>query len=105
MDGFKVVAGDIRAAAREMEAAATGVSAANPGHAVAPVATALLGSESAAAAATLATTWAARFKDWHDDTHAESEKMTRAADNYDASDYAADQKLRLLMRRTGETVS
>lgn len=105
MDGFKVVAGEIRAAARQMEAAATGVSGADPGHAVAPVAPALTGSQSAQAATKLATTWTSRFKDWHDDAHTESQKMTRAADNYDASDYAADQKLRLLMRRTGETVS
>ncbi|GAB3654511.1 hypothetical protein GCM10027596_06420 [Nocardioides korecus] len=105
MDGFKVVAGDIRASAREMEAAATGVSGANPGHDVADVATALPGGQSAGAATALVTKWTARFRGWHDDAHSQAERLTTAAANYDASDFAADQQLRLLLRRTGETIS
>lgn len=105
MDGFKVVAGDIRAAAREMEAAATAVAAANPGHDVADVATALPGGQSASAASALVAKWTDRFKGWHDDAHSQGERLTRAAANYDASDYAADQRMRLLMRRTGERIS
>ena len=102
MDGYKVVAADIRSAAGEMESAASGVSGADPGRDVADVASALPGSASAQAAAKLVTEWTTRFTTWHDDAVDYSDRLKKNAANYDESDYRADTQLRLLMRRTGE---
>ncbi len=104
MSGFQVVAGQIRAAASQMQAAADQVEDASPGGDVAAIATALPGSRSAASTAALADAWRARFRGWHDDAAAQSRRLQASADSYDASDLEADQRLRILMRHTGETL-
>ena len=103
MSGFEVVAGDIRSAAQQSEAAASGVKRADPSAEVGTLGSALPGSQSAAAAGRLATAWQKRFKGWHDDAEAQGTRMRSSAASYDASDYRADQQLRLMMHRTGET--
>lgn len=103
MSGFEVVVGDIRSAAQQSEAAASGVKGADPSSDVGTLGSALPGSQSAAAAGKLSTAWQKRFKKWHDDAEAQGTRMRSSAATYDASDYRADQQLRLMMHRTGET--
>jgi len=101
--GFEVVAGQIRSAARQMRAAAQGVRGADPSGEVGDVATALPGSQSSGPARRLANAWEERFRAWHDDGVSQADRMGDSADSYDASDYTADQRLRILMHRTGQT--
>ncbi len=101
MAGFETVAADIRAAARAMTTTANEVGALHPERAVDKIATALPGSQSAGAATALAAAWARRFGGWHDDAGAQAEKMHHSAEDYDASDYQADARLRILMHHTG----
>jgi hypothetical protein len=94
--GFEVVAADIRDAARQLKAAADGVRGADPSDDLGPVASALRGSRSAAAATTLESAWQQRFRDWSDDAEAESTAMVASADTYDASDHRAGLRARRL---------
>lgn len=103
MTGFEAVAADIRAAAGQMRSAARGVTGADPSSEVGAVASALPGSESAKAAGGLTRAWEDRFRSWHDDATGHADRLDASADGYDASDYAADQRLRVLMHRTGQT--
>lgn len=103
--GFEVVAGQIRSAAGQMRSAAQGVKGADPSGDVGDVGAALPGSQSADAAGKLANAWEERFRSWHDDAVTQSDKLSDSAAAYDSSDLIADQRLRVLMHRTGETVS
>lgn len=103
MSGFEVVAADMRSAADQIEAAGTGVSGADPSGRVGDISGAMRGSQSAAAAGTLATKWQQRFSTWATDAEGQATRLRQSADEYDASDYEADQRLRILMHRTGET--
>lgn len=102
MSGFEAVAADIRSAAEQINAAASEVLAADPSGRVGEVSGAMPGSQSAAAAGRLVDAWKRRFEGWSTDGDAQGTRMTESADAYDASDYRADQDLRLLMIRTGE---
>ncbi|ROR89357.1 excreted virulence factor EspC (type VII ESX diderm) [Nocardioides aurantiacus] len=101
MSGFEAVAADIRSAGSEMSSAAAGAKSADPSGSVGDVATALPGSQSAAAAGKLVGAWRERFQGWHDDAEAQAERMRESAAAYDASDYRADVEQRILMHRTG----
>jgi hypothetical protein len=104
MSGFEVVADQIRSAAGQAKAAADGVKGADPSGDVGDVAVALPGSESAEAAAKLTDAWKQRFQGWYDDGVAQGERLTASADSYDVSDFNADQRLRTMMRRVGESI-
>lgn len=104
MSGFEAVAADIRSAAQSIEAAAGGVAGADPSGDVSGVSGAMPGSQSAGAAGKLASTWQKRFTGWKDEAESQGERMTTSASEYDASDYRSDQKLRMMMHRTGEVL-
>lgn len=92
--GFEVVVADINAAAKKLREAASGVKGADPSADVDDVATALPGSKSGPKATALGTAWKTRFKNWYDDAVAEAGEQEKSADSYDASDYAADLRIR-----------
>ena len=102
MSGFKAEADEIRSAGTQMTSAASEVEAADPSGSVGDIGTALPGSQSAAAAAKLATTWSKRFQGWADDGTGQGERLHKAAERYDASDHAAAVQMQLLLRHTGE---
>lgn len=101
MSGFEVVAGQIRTAATQVQAAADGVEDADPSSDIGEVASALPGSQSAGAAATLVDVWRRRFTGWHDDAQAHAANLTASADSYDASDQQAAGRLQSPGTATG----
>lgn len=103
MSGYEVVQADLRAAGQQIEAAGTGVKGADPSGRVGEVSAAMPGSQSAGAATSLSSTWRTRFDSWAEDAEGQATRLRDAATEYDNSDYLADQRLRILMRRTGET--
>jgi hypothetical protein len=102
MSGFEAEAEEIRSAGKQMTTAAGEVKAADPSRSMADVASALPGSQSAAAAGALATTWSKRFTSWSDDGVGQGERMAKAAERYDESDHRAATQMRLLLHHTGE---
>ena len=87
--GFRVVQQHIRDSATKLGEAASGVTKADPSDDVDEIATALAHSQSATAAKQLKSTWSTRFSGWSKDATTEQRKRNKAAENYDAADYAS----------------
>lgn len=80
-----------------MEAAASGVRSHCPTE-VSGVAGALPGSESAAAASTLGSTWQTRFRGWATRTDAHVKGMREAAQTWDTTDHTNAARLEKMAR-------
>lgn len=91
--GYEVVQQDVRDAADQLKLAADGVRDCGPDTAAAAVATALPGSRSATAATTLESRWQRRFTTWADDADGQHTTLHRNADNYDAAEHEALQRI------------
>lgn len=85
--GFEAVREDIDESAAAISETARGVKTADPSDHLSIIASALPGSESAAAATSLAGTWTDRFKAWSDDTEAHAETRRGSAASYTRTDY------------------
>jgi hypothetical protein len=89
MGDIEVVTDQLRAAAKQIGAAADGVAGARPEDLLDPVGTALPGSASAGAAAVLAGSWGTRFSGWVTDARSQRSDLDASAASYDGSDTSA----------------
>ena len=95
--GVKAGPEEIRAAAAKMEAAAGGVRDHAPTE-VSGVSDALPGSQSAAAATTLGTTWQGRFRGWARRTDEHATSMREAARTWDSTDHTNAARMEKMAR-------
>jgi hypothetical protein len=89
MGDIEVVTDQLRAAAKQIGAAAEGVAGTHPPDLLDPVGTALPGSASAGAAAVLAGSWSTRFSGWVTDARSQRLDLDASAASYDGSDRSA----------------
>jgi hypothetical protein len=90
MDGFEADIAALREAARAAATVAEQAGGIDLGGCLGAVPTGLPGSASAAAAQSLAEVWRERLGSWAETIAGHGEKVSNAADGYEASDEAAE---------------
>jgi hypothetical protein len=91
--GYQVEIGAIRKAAHSAASAGEQAGKVDLASAVGPVGGALPGSRSSQAIGTLSSAWTTLVKHWSTDAQAYADGLSTAADNYTASDDAAQRAL------------